>query len=336
MRVAVIGAGSWGTALARTAAEAGHEVTIWAYEPEVAQQINDARRNETYLAGVELPAMRATNDLERVVAGQELILSVVPSHVMREIWTQAGPLVRGEPLLVSATKGIENHTLATMAEVLREVTPRRLHAGLAVLSGPSFALEVARGQPTAVVVASRSAGVAEHVQRAFSSERLRIYTSDDVPGVEVGGAAKNVVAIAAGIAAGLELGHNTLAALITRGLAEVTRLAVAKAANPLTLAGLAGVGDLVLTCTGELSRNRSVGVELGRGRTLEEILGARRSVAEGVKSAASCSGLARRLGVEMPITEVVHAVLHQGLHPREAVSNLMGRQLRQELERYTS
>jgi glycerol-3-phosphate dehydrogenase (NAD(P)+) len=332
MRVAVLGAGSWGTALAKTAVEAGHEVTVWAYEPEVAEQISGARENRTYLPRVALPAMRATNDLERAVSGQELILSVVPSHVVREIWSNAGPLVRGEPILVSATKGIENVTLATMAEVLREVIPRRLHAGLAVLSGPSFALEVARRQPTAVVVASRRGEVAEHVQRAFSSERLRIYTSDDVPGVEVGGAAKNVVAIAAGIAAGLELGHNARAALITRGLAEVTRLAVAKAANPLTLAGLAGMGDLVLTCTGELSRNREVGVELGRGRSLEQILGARRSIAEGVKSAASCHGLARRLGVEMPITEAVHAVLYQGLPPLEAVSILMGRQLRQELE----
>jgi glycerol-3-phosphate dehydrogenase (NAD(P)+) len=330
MRVGVVGAGSWGTVLAKVAVEAGHEVTLWAFEREVAAEIAGARLNSTYLPGVELPPIRATSDLGRAVSGQELILSVVPSHVVREVWSQAGPLVRGDPLLVSATKGIETVTLATMAEVLREVTPRQLHAGLCALSGPSFALEVARRQPTAVVVASKNPAAAEHVQRALSSDRLRIYTSDDVAGVEVGGAAKNVVAIAAGLAIGLDLGHNARAALLTRGLAEVTRLAVAKAASPLTLAGLAGMGDLVLTCTGELSRNREVGLELARGRTLDEILAARRSVAEGVRSAASCHGLARRLGVEMPITEVVHAVLYQGLAPMDAVANLMGRQLRAE------
>jgi len=336
VKVGVIGAGSWGTALAKVAVEAGHEVTLWAFEPEVARQINAGRVNETYLAGVELPPLTATDDLARAVRGQELLLSVVPSHVVRELWTRAAPHLTGEPLLVSATKGIETITLATMAEVLREVIPRRLHAGLCVLSGPSFALEVARRQPTAVVVASRSPEAASAVQRALAGERLRIYTSDDLPGVEVGGAAKNVIAIATGVSAGLQLGHNAAAALITRGLAEVTRLAVAKAANPLTLAGLAGMGDLVLTCTGELSRNRAVGLALGRGRTLAEIQAETRTVAEGIRTAASCHDLARRLGVEMPITEAVHAVLYQGLAPMEAVGALMGRQLRPELEKYSS
>jgi glycerol-3-phosphate dehydrogenase (NAD(P)+) len=336
MRVGVVGAGSWGTALAKVAAEAGHQVSLWAFEPEVARQIAEERVNTSYLPGVELPPLHlVSSELEPVVAEQDLLLSVMPSHVVREVWTSAAPLLRGEPLLVSATKGIEMTTLATMAEVLREVLPRRVAgARLAVLSGPSFAVEVARRQPTAVVVASRDPAVAQAVQHALAGERLRVYTSDDVPGVEVGGAAKNVVAIAAGIAAGLELGHNALAALITRGLAEITRLAVAKAANPLTLAGLAGMGDLVLTCTGELSRNRAVGLALGRGQRLEEIQAGRRSVAEGVRSASSCHDLARRLGVEMPITEAVHAVLYEGLSPLQALHELMGRQLRGELDKF--
>ena len=257
---------------------------------------------------------------------------MVPSHVVREIWTVAGPLIEGEPLLVSATKGIEKVTLATMVEVLRETVPPRIHGRLAVLSGPSFAVEVAERRPTAVVVAARNQAVAEQVQRALSTDRFRIYTSEDVTGVEVGGASKNVIAIATGIADGMHLGDNARAALITRGLAEITRLAVAKAANPLTLAGLAGVGDLVLTCTGELSRNRSVGLKLGQGQTLAQILAGRHSVAEGINSAESCHHLARRLGVVMPITEAVHAVLHQGMPPLEALGQLMGRQLRPERE----
>jgi len=331
MKVGVVGAGSWGTALAGLAARGGHEVTLWAYEAEVAVEIERDRVNTTYLPGVKLPALEVTSDLELCVQGRELLLSVMPSHVVRSVWSVAGPAITGEPIVVSATKGIENVTLATMVEVLREAIPRRLHGGLAVLSGPSFAVEVARELPTAVVVAAQRIEVAQRVQRALSSDRFRVYTSDDVPGVEVGGAAKNVVAIAAGIADGLGLGHNTRAALITRGLAEVTRLAMAKAANPLTLAGLAGMGDLVLTCTGELSRNRTVGFKLGRGQSLEEIQAGTRAVAEGIRSARSCYHLALRLGVEMPITEAVHAVLYEGLAPMEAVSRLMGRELKREL-----
>lgn len=336
MRVGVIGAGSWGTALARLAARIGHQVTLWAFEADVARQIAREGVNRTYLPDVELPGVEATRDLHRAVTGRELLLSVMPSHVVREVWSRAAPSVTGEPLVVSATKGIENVTLATMAEVLRETLPRRIHGNLAVLSGPSFAREVAEGLPTAVVVASQQLPVAEETQRALSSDRFRVYTSDDMSGVEIGGAAKNVVAIAAGIADGLGLGHNTRAALITRGLAEISRLAEAKAGNPLTLAGLAGMGDLVLTCTGELSRNRAVGVKLGQGQSMEQIEAGTRTVAEGVKNARSCHALARRLGVEMPITEAVHDVIYEGLPPMQAVAQLMGRQLKHELDRQRS
>lgn len=331
-QVGVIGAGSWGTALAKLCADKGHQVQIWAYEPEVAQQIRADHENATYLPGVELTGMSATAALDEVVAQKDLLISVMPSHVVRQIWERAGSAISGDPLIVSATKGIENVTLATMVEVLRENLPRRLHGGLAVLSGPSFAFEVARKLPTAVVVAAQRLEVAERVQRLMATDRFRIYTSEDVPGVEIGGASKNVVAIAAGIADGLELGHNTRAALITRGLAEITRLATAKAANPMTLPGLAGMGDLVLTCTGELSRNRSVGMKLGQGLSLDAIQAGTHTVAEGIRSAKSCHNLARRLGVEMPITEAVYAVIYEGLAPMDAVVQLMGRQLRPELE----
>jgi glycerol-3-phosphate dehydrogenase (NAD(P)+) len=331
--VGVVGAGSWGTALAKHAADKGHEVQLWAHEPEVVAQIRQEHRNDLFLPGVALPRLEATEDPGQVVADKDLLLSVMPSHVVREIWEAVGPEVTGEPLIVSATKGIENVTLATMVEVLRESIPRRLHGGLAVLSGPSFAAEVARRLPTAVVVAAQTLAVAERVQQLLATDRLRIYTSDDVPGVELGGASKNVVAIAAGISDGLQLGHNTRAALITRGLAEITRLATAKAANPLTLPGLAGMGDLVLTCTGELSRNHTVGKKLGQGLSLEEVKAGTNMVAEGIRSAKSCHNLARRLGVEMPITEAVHAVIYEGLAPMDAVAQLMGRQLKRELER---
>jgi glycerol-3-phosphate dehydrogenase (NAD(P)+) len=331
-QVGVIGAGSWGTALAKLCADKGHQVQIWAYEPEVVQQIRADHENATYLPGVELSGLSATAALDEVVAQKDLLISVMPSHVVRQIWERAGSAISGDPLIVSATKGIENVTLATMVEVLRENLPRRLHGGLAVLSGPSFAFEVARKLPTAVVVAAQRLEVSERVQRLMATDRFRIYTSEDVPGVEIGGASKNVVAIAAGIADGLELGHNTRAALITRGLAEITRLATAKAANPMTLPGLAGMGDLVLTCTGELSRNRSVGMKLGQGLSLDAIQASTHTVAEGIRSAKSCHNLARRLGVEMPITEAVHAVIYEGLAPMDAVVQLMGRQLRPELE----
>ncbi|MCA9664720.1 MAG: NAD(P)-dependent glycerol-3-phosphate dehydrogenase [Myxococcales bacterium] len=331
MKVGVIGAGSWGTALSKLCADAGHAVSLWAYEKEVAEQIR-AGCNETYLPGVELPPLDASNNLAEVVSGRELLISVMPSHVVREVWSGVRDADLGDPIVVSATKGIENVTLATMVEVLRESLPVRLHDRLAALSGPSFAVEVGNRLPTAVVVASPSADTARTVQKALSTDRFRIYTSDDVVGVEVGGAAKNVIAIAAGVAEGLRFGHNTRAALITRGLAEITRLAVAKAGNPMTLAGLAGMGDLVLTCTGGPSRNRSVGLRLGQGESLEAIQASMKAVAEGVRSAKSCLALGRRLGVEMPITATVHGILYEGLDAREATAALMKRQLKHELE----
>ncbi|MCB9556814.1 MAG: NAD(P)-dependent glycerol-3-phosphate dehydrogenase [Deltaproteobacteria bacterium] len=333
MRVGVIGAGSWGTALAKAASEAGHQVTIWAYEADVADQINQQHLNQRYLSGIELPpSLVATNELAAVASGADMLLSVTPSHVVRAIWEELAPHIDGDPYIVSASKGIENVTLATMLEVLREVLPPRFDQRLSVLSGPSFAQEVAQRLPTAVVVASVELPTAQAVQQALSTDRLRLYTSTDTAGVEIGGAAKNVIAIAAGIADGLGFGTNTRAALITRGLAEITRLAVAKSANPLTLAGLAGLGDLVLTCTGVMSRNRSVGLKLGEGQTLEQIQGAMSSVAEGIRSAKSCRGLARRLGVEMPIIDAIYSVLYDGVDARDATQQLMQRQLRHELE----
>jgi len=335
VKVGVIGAGSWGTALAKLAAQAGHEVMVWAYEEEVARQIVQGRENEVYLPGVELPPLYATHALEKVVEAQDLLISVMPSHVVREVWAQAAGSIGGDPVVVSATKGIEQVTLASMVEVLREELPRRLHHRLAALSGPSFAKEVGQGQPTAVVVAARDIQVASQVQHALRTPYFRTYSSTDLTGVEIGGAAKNVMAIAAGMADGLGFGHNSRAAVITRGLAEITRLAVAKGANPMTLAGLSGMGDLVLTCTGHLSRNHKTGVALGKGQTLEEIQAASPMIAEGIRNAASCRALALRMGVEMPVVEMVYDVLYSGLSPVKGAKQLMSRELKNELSTYT-
>jgi glycerol-3-phosphate dehydrogenase (NAD(P)+) len=334
MKIGVIGAGSWGTALAKLVAEAGHEVTLWAYESEVVSQIRERQRNEMYFPGVPLPSLKATADLAEIATQQDLVISAVPSHVVRDIWSKINSNIQGSPLIISATKGVETGSLLTMTQVLREVLPPRLHSNLGVLSGPSFAKEVAARHPTAVVVASSFPKVAESVQKALSTDRFRIYTSDDVPGVEIGGAVKNVVAIATGIADGLQLGHNARAALITRGLAEITRLAVANFANPLTLAGLAGMGDLVLTCTSELSRNHTVGLKLGQGQKLSDILAGMNMVAEGIKSAQSCYELACKLNVDMPITKGVYEVLYEGLAPIDGLEMLMGRELKPERDKY--
>jgi glycerol-3-phosphate dehydrogenase (NAD(P)+) len=276
------------------------------------------------------PGLTFTSDLREAVAGRELLVLVPPSQVMRSVMRQAAAFIEPGTLLVSAAKGIENDTLLPMSDVLLEVLPPAVAEGLAFLSGPSFAREVAAGMPTAVVAAASREGVARRVQDVFSTETFRVYTNDDVIGVELGGALKNVIALAAGVSDGLGFGYNTRAALITRGLAEMTRLGSAMGANPATFSGLAGMGDLVLTCTGDLSRNRTVGRELGRGRKLEEILGGMKMVAEGVKTTLSAYQLACKLGVEVPITEQAYRILYEGKDPRQAVADLMLRELKPE------
>ncbi len=327
--VAVIGAGAWGTALAIVLGRKGsHRVRLWAYEPEVCDSINTRRQNDLFLAGFSIPAnVRATSSMEEAVRGAGMVVSVMPSHHCRALFRQIAPFARPEMLFVSATKGIENDSLMRMTQVIAAVLGERgFRPRIGALSGPSFAKEVARGDPTAITVASSDPELAAVAQHAFSDPAFRVYTSSDVVGVELGGALKNVIAIAAGVCDGLGLGHNTVAALITRGLAEITRLAVACGARAETMSGLAGLGDLVLTCTGGLSRNRSVGVELGRGRKLDDIIaGMHGMVAEGVLTTNAAVGLAQRYRVEMPITEQMHAILHQGKSARDAIHELMTR-----------
>ena len=330
MRSAVIGGGSWGTALAYVLAEGG-PVKMWAREADVVEGINRDHRNPKYQKDIELPAhLEASTDLHEALEYAELVCVVVPSHAMRDVMGRAAAALRPGVPIVSASKGIENETLLTMDEVLTDVLPRSLRADLAFLSGPSFARETLQRMATAVTVAARFHDTAQRVQQAFSTDWFRVYTTEDVTGVELGGSLKNVVAIAAGVADGLGLGHNSRAALLTRGLAEITRLAVKRGGNPLTLSGLAGMGDLVLTCTGGLSRNRHVGVELGRGRSLEEILGEMDQVAEGVKTSHSAHHLALRERVEMPITRAVYEVLYEGKSVRRMLADLMGRELKRE------
>jgi glycerol-3-phosphate dehydrogenase (NAD(P)+) len=330
-RVAVIGAGSWGTALALVAARNRHQVKLWAREPAIATAINHARRNPFYLAGFELPTnIQATTSIEDAIEGAHFALLVVPSHAMREIVTRLRPRLRSEIVLVSAAKGVENSTLMRMEEVVADVLRESFAPRYVALSGPSFAIEVAKGDPTAIVAASSNRESSEIIQRSLSSSLFRIYTNTDVTGVELGGAVKNVVAIAAGVVRGLGFGTNAVAAIITRGLAEMTRLALAQGARAETMAGLAGLGDLVLTCTGELSRNRHVGVEMGRGRKLTHILGEMREVAEGVRTARSIYELGRKLGIEMPITASIYALLYEDKPALDAANELMGRPLKRE------
>jgi glycerol-3-phosphate dehydrogenase (NAD(P)+) len=324
VKAGVIGAGSWGTALANLLAKKGIDTTIWAFEPEVAAGITEGRHNPVYLTEIALdPRLRATSSIEDAVKDANLVVSVSPSHVVRRVMDAARPHLSSDTLLVSASKGIEVETLRTMDEVLEEVLPREIASRAAFLSGPSFALEVANENPTAVTMASRNEVAASQAQELFQTDYFRVYTSEDVTGVEVGGSLKNVIAIASGVVAGLGFGHNTLAALITRGLAEMTRLGVNLGADPRTFAGLAGMGDLILTCTGSLSRNRSVGFALGQGRPIADVLAGMTMVAEGVPTTRSARDLARRRGVEMPIVEEVHSILFEDKSPRLAVEDLM-------------
>jgi glycerol-3-phosphate dehydrogenase (NAD(P)+) len=329
--IAVIGAGNWGTALGATLSQLGHAVTLWAYETEVVESICSRHENVIFMPGIKLPEnLAATHDLAQALAGAEIVLTVMPSHFCGTIFQQMLPHLRPEMIFVSATKGLDTSRLMRMSEVISSVVGPSFRPRLCALSGPSFAKEVVRGDPTAVVVASRDRAAAQQVQREFASPALRLYTSEDVVGVELGGSVKNVIALAAGVVEGLGLGHNPTAALITRGLAEMTRLACACGAKRETLAGLAGMGDLVLTCTGDLSRNRSVGVELGKGRRLADILGPMRMVAEGVNTTQATVALAKKLQVEIPITQQVHRILEGEVHPREAIRELMERSLKEE------
>lgn len=328
-RLAIVGGGSWGTALAAVLSGRFDEVRLWVFESDLAERMAGLRENDVFLPGIRLPdAIRPSSDLAAVLDGADIILSVMPSHHVRAIATRMKPNVRDETPVVSATKGIETNTLQRTSEVLAEVlgNPSRI----AILSGPTFAREVAMGQPAAVVIASANETMAARIQAAFSGPALRLYTNSDPVGVEVGASLKNVIAIAAGVCSGLKLGSNATAALITRGLAEITRLAVAMGGKPLTLMGLAGLGDLVLTCTGELSRNRRLGEDLARGRKLDEILGSMRMVAEGVQTTYAALDLARKFHADLPITEQVGCILKGGKTPREALRELMDRSLKGE------
>ncbi len=331
MNVAVLGAGAWGTALAKLLADKHHPTRLWSHRREVADTINEGRVNTRYLPSAELPAsLRATHDLEEALHGAELVVVVIPSHGLRAVMRDARRHIPAGALLCSASKGIDNDSLMLMSDVLLDELGHAVQPRLTYLSGPSFAKEVALRMPTTVVVAGTSARETEIVQHAVATDRVRPYASPDVTGVEIGGALKNVIAIAAGVSDGLGFGHNTRAGLITRGLAEIGRFAAYKGANPLTLAGLAGMGDLVLTCTGELSRNRTVGVELGKGRTLGDILATLGHVAEGVKTTKSAFDLSVAHGVDMPITTEVYRILYEDKPPQQAVVDLMTRALTKE------
>ena len=329
--IAIIGAGGWGTALSIALAGSVKTIHLWVYEPELCESLCTKRINEPYLPGFFVPANVApTLRLDAALADAELVITAIPSQQLRAVCRQMLPHVRSEQVFLSATKGIENRTLYRMSEVIAESFAPRFVPRLAALSGPTFAREVAHQSPTAVVVASPDEALAANIQKHFSTPHFRLYTNTDIIGVELGGAVKNVIAIAAGVCEGMELGSNAVAAVITRGLAEMTRLACACGARSETITGLAGLGDLVLTCTGTLSRNRSAGVELGRGRSVEEILGSTRMAIEGIHTTAATLELAYRQGVEMPITEQMYAMLYDHRPPREALRELMDRSLKPE------
>jgi glycerol-3-phosphate dehydrogenase (NAD(P)+) len=331
--VGVVGGGSWGTALANLLAAKGYAVDWWVFEQDLCQQLKETRENTIFLPGIQLSEnLSPTNDLVQAVAGKDLVLVVVPSHVMRQVTQQLEGHLEPDAILVSASKGIENDTLLTISGIINQTLSGITEDRLAVLSGPSFAREVAQGLPTVVTVASKVSDCAQKVQHVFATPRFRVYTHDDVLGVELGGSVKNVIAIAAGMVDGMGLGLNTRAALITRGLTEIRRLGLAMGARPRTFTGLAGIGDLVLTCTGDLSRNHTVGKKIGQGMKLKDVLGEMRMVAEGVKTARSVYSLSLRLGVEMPISHAIYRILHEDLSPRDALYQLMTRDLKSELD----
>ena len=325
---AIVGAGAWGTALADLVARNGQRAVLWARETDVVADVNANHTNSRFLRGAALsPSLTATDDLAAALKDANTITFVAPSHVLRAVIRSAAHAVRDDAILIVATKGIERESFALMTDIVAEELPGR---SVVALSGPSFAAEVAQRQPTAVVAASRDEAAALRTQQLFSSAEFRVYTQRDVIGVELGGALKNVMAVATGVLDGLGLGFNPRAALITRGLAEMTRLGVALGAEPLTFAGLAGMGDLVLTCTGSLSRNRTVGVEIGQGRPIDEVLHARETIAEGVITTQSAHALAMSRGVEMPIVRTMHRILFEAMPPRDAIAELMARALRAE------
>lgn len=331
--IGVVGGGSWGTALANLLGSKGYAVDFWVFEPEVRDSIITDRENKLFLPDITLSEnLFPSNDLTAVVSGKDLVLIVVPSHVMREVSLKVAETVSSKSVVVSASKGIENQTHLTMSGILRETLPRIPESHLVTLSGPSFAREVARGVPTVVTVAAKDKAVAAFVQQVFATPGFRVYTNEDLVGVELGGSVKNVIAIAAGMIDGLGLGLNTRAALITRGLTEMRRLGVKMGANPRTFTGTAGIGDLVLTCTGDLSRNHTVGKKIGQGMTLTEILNEMHMVAEGVKTAKSVYNLSRKLGVEMPICHEIYHILYEDVPPKEALHRLMTRDLKEELD----
>jgi glycerol-3-phosphate dehydrogenase (NAD(P)+) len=329
--IGVVGAGGWGTALAKILADRGERVTLWCHGADSFRQIVETRENRAYLAGISLPAeLTVTQSLGETVSNKRLVICAVPSHVVREVFSRAMDDLAQTTMILCGTKGLEEGSLKTMGELFVDLLGAGRKKNLAFLSGPTFALEVARMLPAAVTVAAADERIAKSIQQILSTQNFRVYTSADVIGVQIGGVVKNVIAIAAGISDGLSLGQNARAALITRGLAEMTRLAVRMKADPLTLAGLPGLGDLILTCAGDLSRNRAVGLQIARGRSLHEITASTRTVAEGVRNTRSLYALAERLGVDMPIVGQMYQVLYAGKEPADAVRDLMLRSLKPE------
>jgi glycerol-3-phosphate dehydrogenase (NAD(P)+) len=330
-RIGVIGAGAWGTALSMLLADKGHDVTLWMYEKDLAEETSRTRENRVYLPGFALPAsIKVTSSMETAVAGRAVVLSVVPSHTARLVAKQFAPLLSKSAIIVSASKGIEIDSLMPLSDMFRDILPKEFHNRLCFLSGPSFAKEVAQKMPTAVALASYDPAIGRKAQDIFSNAYFRVYTNPDVIGVELGGSLKNVVAIAAGVLEGMGYGYNTAAALLTRGLAEMARLGVAMGGNLQTFSGLAGMGDLVLTCTGGLSRNRTLGVRLGKGEKLDDIMKGAKTVAEGVKTAKAARDLARKYDVDMPVVDEVYLILYEGKDPKRAVKDLMTRELKGE------